>query len=228
MGLNLYQPKAPIPYLSSSYSSGFLEMCITDTTVKFAMHNFFRFKKTSRPSFKNTAWFIRLLKSFARKKSTPSPQKSRSKKVSSTRLNYHEAAEILVREAGVKEWRKTRRSLTGYAVWKTRSITTPPPTTLRRFLIVAHECKHIAVGRRSTMKSYEREFECVQAEEEACKRFGFVFPEKALQRNKRYVAYRLMQGLRRGLPPSKVKPKILRWCFEYLPAREKKLFQDRN
>ncbi len=142
------------------------------------------------------------------------------------RRRYEEAAVELVREAGIKTWDTTAKGLRGRAFVKQRGIVTPPPTTVRRFCVVAHECKHVEVGPRTTMHSYEREHECVRAEETACLRFGFRFPRQQLERNKRYVAYRLHQGLRRGLAPTKVKLSILRWCWDYLSPADRELFAD--
>jgi hypothetical protein len=136
---------------------------------------------------------------------------------------YREIAEKMVQEAGVEKVVENRTRLHGCAFVKRREIQVPPPTTLRRLQIFAHECGHVARAHSSQKPRHREEYEAETWSREAFKRHGLKIPPASEEVGRRYVAYKIRQAVRRGA--KQIDPEAVEFAREYLDSRTRQLLE---
>lgn len=105
---------------------------------------------------------------------------------------------------------KIRRSLTGHASFDGEEMSVPRPFTRRALFMFLHECAHITLGHKGRRHAYIEEYEAETWAIAKMRETGIPVPAKEVRRAKGYVAWKLRQGLKRGLQT--VDKKIARWA----------------
>ncbi len=103
----------------------------------------------------------------------------------------------------VRKWRKTS---SGCAHWKSKTIEIPKPTDPDRFGVCMHEIKHIIDGSRGTR--FEQEFRCDKYAIDQMELLGFGGIEDWIMRMKWHCLSRIAMAHNRGLDHNKIGKEI--------------------
>ena len=137
-----------------------------------------------------------------------------------------EAADAIMREAGVTEVSYHEGGLRGQANPIKGRIRVPRPTTRRRLYIFAHECGHVALQHTGKKRPHRKEYEAELYASDALRRHGIAVPRKSLEEAKKYVAYRVYLSLKRGA--RSIDREALNWCKSYLSDQAARLLRERG
>ena len=132
---------------------------------------------------------------------------------------YREIAERMAEEAGIEKVVENRRRLHGCAFVEYRAIQVPPPNTLRRLHIFAHECGHVAHDHRSRKPRHRQEYEAEAWARTAFDRHGLKLHPASDEFGRRYVAYKIGQALKRGAKT--IDPDAREFARNFLDARDR-------